>query len=194
MNLDLVVSVDSCVAHLAGALDVPVWVLLPFNSDWRWLDRDDSVWYRRARLFRQSRWGDWDDVFSRVAAALRQETLRPLLQRPHVPFDLADLVERAVQEESSNGRPSPSAAVLQQSGLLDRPEVALLSSRLRAAHQALAQFNRDMLSVAAGPDGQARALTLLQRYAHAQKQREDALADFSAWLAGISAQPDAAPG
>ena len=53
-NLDLVISVDTSVAHRAGALAKPVWILLPFIPDWRWLlDRDDSPWYPTARLFRQ---------------------------------------------------------------------------------------------------------------------------------------------
>jgi tetratricopeptide (TPR) repeat protein len=71
-SLDLVVSVDTSVAHLAGALAKPVWVLLPFIPDWRWLlDRDDSPWYPTARLFRQDDTRAWDDVFVRVRAALR---------------------------------------------------------------------------------------------------------------------------
>ena len=70
-NLDLVVSIDSAVAHLAGALGAPVWVALSFAPDWRWLlDRDDSPWYPTARLFRQARPGDWEDVFRRIAADL----------------------------------------------------------------------------------------------------------------------------
>jgi Glycosyltransferase family 9 (heptosyltransferase) len=70
-NLDLVVAVDTSVAHLAGALGKPVWVLLPFIPDWRWLlDRDDSPWYPTARLFRQDDSRTWEGVFARVNAAL----------------------------------------------------------------------------------------------------------------------------
>jgi Tfp pilus assembly protein PilF len=66
-NLDLVISVDTAVAHLAGALGTPVWLLLPFAPDFRWMiDRDDSPWYPTARLFRQPRRGDWSSVIGVV--------------------------------------------------------------------------------------------------------------------------------
>jgi tetratricopeptide (TPR) repeat protein len=69
--LDLVITVDTSVAHLAGALGKPVWVLLPFAPDWRWLlDRNDSPWYPTARLFRQARPGDWAGVIDHVIARL----------------------------------------------------------------------------------------------------------------------------
>lgn len=69
--LDCVVSVDTSVAHLAGALGRPLWIMLPYLPDWRWLlDREDNPWYPSARLFRQSRAGDWSDVFQRIGAAL----------------------------------------------------------------------------------------------------------------------------
>ncbi|MSP49870.1 MAG: tetratricopeptide repeat protein [Alphaproteobacteria bacterium] len=69
--LDLVITTCTSVAHLAGALGKPVWVLLRRTPDWRWLlDRDDSPWYPTARLFRQRRPGDWPDVVARVAQAL----------------------------------------------------------------------------------------------------------------------------
>jgi tetratricopeptide (TPR) repeat protein len=73
MNLDLVISVDSAVAHCAGALGIPVWVLLPYAPDWRWLGhREDSPWYPSMRLFRQKHLGDWEEVFGRVQAALTE--------------------------------------------------------------------------------------------------------------------------
>ncbi|HYV38818.1 MAG TPA: tetratricopeptide repeat-containing glycosyltransferase family protein [Gemmataceae bacterium] len=70
-NLDLVVCCDTSMAHLAGALGVPVWIGLQFAHDWRWLlNRDDSPWYPSARLFRQARPNDWEGVFERMAQAL----------------------------------------------------------------------------------------------------------------------------
>jgi Glycosyltransferase family 9 (heptosyltransferase) len=70
-HLDLVISVDTAVAHLAGALGRPVWILLTHVPDWRWLlDRDDSPWYPTARLFRQSETREWNSVIMRVRDAL----------------------------------------------------------------------------------------------------------------------------
>jgi len=69
--LDLVITVDTAIAHLAGALGKPVWVLLPFYADWRWLmSREDSPWYPTARLFRQKKRGDWAEVVERVIGEL----------------------------------------------------------------------------------------------------------------------------
>jgi len=72
-QFDLVISCDTASAHLAGGMGKPVWVLLPFAPDWRWmLDREDSPWYPAARLFRQKRRYDWDDVVARAGAALKE--------------------------------------------------------------------------------------------------------------------------
>ena len=71
-NLDLVITVDSSVAHLAGALGKPTWLLLPYAPDWRWqLDREDTPWYSSVRLFRQQQLDTWPEVLQRVGAALQ---------------------------------------------------------------------------------------------------------------------------
>ena len=70
-QLDLVVTVDTAVAHLAGALGRPVWTMLPALPDWRWLlGREDTPWYPSMRLFRQAQAGEWEGVVARVAAGV----------------------------------------------------------------------------------------------------------------------------
>ena len=70
-NLDLVITVDTAAAHLAGALGKPVWILNRFDTDWRWLlERTDSPWYPTAKLYRQDTAGDWDSVLQRVKTDL----------------------------------------------------------------------------------------------------------------------------
>jgi ADP-heptose:LPS heptosyltransferase len=76
--MDLVITIDNSAAHLAGALGVPTWVLLPFAPDWRWLlDRDDSPWYPSIRLFRQTQIGDWESVVREVRDALSEGVILP---------------------------------------------------------------------------------------------------------------------
>jgi len=84
-SLDLVITSDSAVAHLAGALAVPVWVALPLAPDWRWLlHRTDSPWYPTMRLFRQRQLGDWDEVFRRIVEELKAQlqVTRSSLSKP----------------------------------------------------------------------------------------------------------------
>jgi len=72
-HLDLIITVDTATAHLAGAMNAPVWVLLPFIPDWRWmLNRDDSPWYPSMRLFRQKKIGKWDHVFNLLKLELNK--------------------------------------------------------------------------------------------------------------------------
>jgi Flp pilus assembly protein TadD len=74
-NLDLLITIDTSVAHLAGALGLPTWVLLRFDPDWRWLrDRADSPWYPTMRLFRQPQRGDWETPIRRIEEQLRSLT------------------------------------------------------------------------------------------------------------------------
>jgi tetratricopeptide (TPR) repeat protein len=95
-NLDLVISVDTAVAHLAGALGKPVWLLNRFDSDWRWLrDGETTAWYPTMRLFRQTSLGDWSSVITAVTTALDDLILQLTSANPHaeaakyVPHDLA---------------------------------------------------------------------------------------------------------
>ena len=71
-SLDLVITPDTSLAHLAGALGIRVWVAVSFAPDWRWLDnRSDSPWYPSMRLFRQRQWAKWGDVFDRMKEEVR---------------------------------------------------------------------------------------------------------------------------
>ncbi len=74
----MLISVDTAVAHLAGSMGKPVWLLLPFSPDWRWLlNRDDSPWYPSMRLFRQKARGDWTAVFDQISRSLADVLIRP---------------------------------------------------------------------------------------------------------------------
>jgi hypothetical protein len=81
-NLDLVISIDTSVAHLAGAMGKPVWILLNSSADWRWLlEREDCPWYPTVRLFRQPTPGNWQDVVARVDRELRELVARAAATR-----------------------------------------------------------------------------------------------------------------
>jgi tetratricopeptide (TPR) repeat protein len=82
-TLDLVISVDTAIAHLAGAMELPVWVLLPHQADWRWLaDRSDSPWYPTAQLFRQPAPGDWESVAAALCRQLQSFNQAPVKSLP----------------------------------------------------------------------------------------------------------------
>jgi ADP-heptose:LPS heptosyltransferase len=75
-GLDLVVTSDTSIAHLAGGLGVPVWVAIAFAPDWRWMvNRDDSPWYPTMRIFRQTQLRRWDDVFERMANEIQHNLI-----------------------------------------------------------------------------------------------------------------------
>jgi hypothetical protein len=85
-EMDLVISIDTAAAHLAGALGKPVWIMLPFHADFRWLrHRADCPWYPTARLFRQSRTDAWHDVVNDLSAALRQSGVASQSQHSFTP-------------------------------------------------------------------------------------------------------------
>lgn len=101
--LDLVISVDSAPAHLAGALGKPVWILLSFGGEWRWLlNRTDSPWYPSATLFRQSTAGDWAGVVTKIGASLASETNAiSTIATMQTPETSEALFARALQQHQS---------------------------------------------------------------------------------------------
>ncbi|PKU26002.1 tetratricopeptide repeat protein [Telmatospirillum siberiense] len=146
-NLDLVITVDTAVAHLAGAMGKPVWILSRFDGCWRWLkDRDDSPWYPTARLFRQKAPGDWDDVVGRVA-----EELRRLAAPPSVPK-----LEKTSGEESAHLL--SMAIAHHKSGDFDAAEEAYRQALSRKPGDAAAQSNLGCLLRAQGRAEEALAL------------------------------------
>ncbi|RMH74721.1 MAG: tetratricopeptide repeat protein [Cyanobacteria bacterium J007] len=131
-TLDLVITVDTAVAHLAGALAKPVWILLPFAADWRWLhDRDDSPWYPTARLFRQSQPGDWRDLFDRVKVALRQ-LFPPEVFHPGAVDRASPPVNREAEPSISLQNSLEGAIARHQGGFLD--EAATLYRQILQQH------------------------------------------------------------
>jgi hypothetical protein len=106
MNLDLVVTADTAVAHLAGALGVPVWVALSRAAHWRWLrKRPDSPWYPTMQLFRQKQLGDWDELFERIAGQLQEWRPRHGLRGPiRVEITPGELIDRLVVLELGRDR------------------------------------------------------------------------------------------
>ena len=106
-QLDVVISVDTAACHLAGAMGVPAWTLLPENADWRWLlDRDDSPWYPGMRLFRQETPHDWTPVIARIGAALDAATAHATYPRARFApqaIATADAHLLAAQQHESHG-------------------------------------------------------------------------------------------
>ena len=102
-NLDLVISVDTAVVHLAGAMGRPVWLLLPHAADWRWMsEREDSPWYPSMKLFRQPEPGDWDAVLLAVTASLAELSgggTDGFLQQPHYCGSVRTTSERVYLEQ-----------------------------------------------------------------------------------------------
>lgn len=143
-EMDLVISVDGAVAHLAGAMGKPVWVMVPYAPDWRWMrGREDSPWYPSARLFRQERPDDWTGVLTRVMMALEN--------------DVADEAERRMT--ASRGLIGPKAMVR-----------ALLASHLQAGDLLVdigAGMGDHALDAAAHPAGDIRVLAIEARAAEA---------------------------
>lgn len=157
-NLDLVISVDTSVAHLAGGLGAPAWIALPYTPDWRWqLGRDDSPWYPSVRLFRQSAPGDWDAVFTRMAEGLRALASRAARPRPLLvevgPGELLDKLTILQIKAERFTNPAALAHVrteletlesVRREALPSSPELETLTAELRAVNELLWQVEEDL--------------------------------------------------
>jgi len=151
MHLDLVVTCDTSVAHLAGALGRPVWVALKKDAEWRWLrDRDDSPWYPTMRLFRQKRRGDWDGVFAEMAERLAPHGKDRGAQQPiAIPGAVGELIDKITILEIKSRRIADGdklrnvrreLELLEQSltkAGLDHPHLGALKADLAAVNERL---------------------------------------------------------
>jgi len=157
-NLDLVVTADTAVAHLAGALAVPVWVALSTIADWRWLlKRSDTPWYPTMRLFRQQTVGDWDTVFARMAEEVRKLAAQKAGYCPvRVEVSAGELFDKITilgikterfTDEAKLRHVCAELASLERAraaAFPDLPEVAELVQQLREVNQTLWQVEDDI--------------------------------------------------
>jgi len=156
-NLDLVISADTSLAHLAGALGVTAWLPLAFSPEWRWLlEREDSPWYPSVRLFRQPRPGDWESVFARMAQELSNRLPRRKARPITVEMAPGELLDRIsileikatrINDEAKLANVRRELAVLQAArdrSLEPSPEIIELSAQLRSANELLWQVEDDL--------------------------------------------------
>lgn len=194
LNLDLVVSADTALTHVAGALGVPVWLAQSFAPHWIWLrDRDDSPWYPTLRLFRQQRWGDWQGVFERMAAALRDRVAAPRSPRPIlISLSPGELMDRIVGLKLESERVNDSAGLEQvqhelalleavrRRALPPSAELAGLTEELKAVNAALWDAEQEMRRLEAADDFGPRFVELVrsvmrldEQQAHVKRRIDD---------------------
>lgn len=148
-NLDLVISIDSSMVHLAGALNKPVWMLNRFDSEWRWLNqRDDSPWYPSMRIFNQPAFGDWPSVIAEAAKQLQQV---PRSEDAAVPRHQSVAQPQSITADVPVAAPQNTLTIEQALQLANQLQV---SGRLTEAERVL----RDILQI---DPKQAHALHLL---------------------------------
>jgi tetratricopeptide (TPR) repeat protein len=139
LNMDLIISVDTSTAHLAGALGRNTWILLPFAPDWRWLmDRPDSVWYPTARLFRQPCEGDWQSVIENIKTELKQVVTKKTAPMP----PLSSQTIQYLQQGDAFAEQNNSSQVIEfyQKAYSQTPEHFITNFKLAGSLLALEQY------------------------------------------------------
>jgi tetratricopeptide (TPR) repeat protein len=187
-NLDLVVTADTAIGHLAGGLGLPVWVALPFTPDWRWLrDREDTPWYPSMRLFRQVKLGDWEGVMARMAAELPRH-LAAVSQSQAVTVEISagELLDRLAILEIKRERliePDKLRQVVEELGSLSAARERSIRhpqrigeqvEQLRQVHRVLWQIEEDLRACERSGDFGPRFVELA-RSAYRQNDRRAAL-------------------
>jgi hypothetical protein len=182
-NLDLVVTSDTAVAHLAGALGVPVWMAVCTAADWRWLrNRDDSPWYPTMRLFRQTSWGDWSGVFQRIVQALAKTRLgiRAPVTTEIAPGELLDKItileikrSRIADEKKLPNIHVELGALLavQSRSLRPSQELARLTSQLKTVNESLWEIEDNIREQERNQDFGARFIELARSVYHKNDER-----------------------
>jgi tetratricopeptide (TPR) repeat protein len=183
-GLDLVITSDTAIAHLAGALGVPVWVALSVGPDWRWLrDREDCPWYPTMRLFRQRRSNDWDEVFDRMAAELRQKLAPSPGTAIAVPIAAGELIDKItileikadrITEPSKLRNVRTELAALRDArdwGVPDSTRLAELTSGLREVNETLWQIEDDIRLCERNQDFGPRFVELARAVYHTNDRR-----------------------
>jgi len=195
-TLDLVISSDTAIAHLAGALGVPAWVALKRVPDWRWqLGRADSPWYPTLRLFRQSRDGDWDGVFRAIAAALAvRAATAPEAAAPLTPVSWGELIDKltildikAARLEDPAKRANVERELAALAAVRDRagvasPALSALTRDLRAINAALWDIEDEIRDHERAGDFGPRFVELARAVYHTNDRRADAKRRVNALL------------
>jgi hypothetical protein len=157
-NLDLVVTTDTAIAHLAGALGVPVWVALSKIADWRWMfEREDSPWYSTMRLFRQTELGAWKSVFERIASEVEKLLMATggpgAIEVPVSPGELIDKItilkikSERIKDPEKLDHVRTELAMLEDSqsdSLVNSEELTKLMTDLKKVNEALWQVEDEL--------------------------------------------------
>ncbi|MDH5571342.1 MAG: tetratricopeptide repeat protein [Gammaproteobacteria bacterium] len=171
-SLDLVISVDTCVAHLAGAMGCPVWILVPANPDWRWLlEREDSPWYPSMRLYRQITLGDWGPVIQRISHDLQNRvtnrSTETSLASTEISIEINNTDDSQIKYDRDDSREESTTAAIQvaiqhhQSGQLREAEI--IYERVLANEPDNIDANHLLGVIASQLGNNDRAIKLLQK-------------------------------
>jgi hypothetical protein len=198
-HLDLIITSDTAMAHLAGALGRPVWVALGLDCDWRWgIGRTDSPWYPSMRLFRQKKFDDWPGVFAEMAAALKRAEFSPLSAEPIplanrnsslttiCPVSAGELIDKITileikleriadaAKRANVGRELELLSAVRAKSLTSSPELNALAAELKTVNERLWEIEDGIRECEAGSDFSVHFVALA-RSVYAENDKRAAL-------------------